>query len=110
MAAAAHPPPVTPPPHTDAYMDMAARRGLFRGFGLGLGWILVSLLMTIAYLTFVLAAGANWLAALVIIAAAGWVAGALLRFGGAWTTFVVALVIGVVAIRVVVAMGTAITG
>lgn len=109
MAAAPQSPIVTPPPHTDAYMDMASRRRLFHSFGLGIGWVLLALLMTIAYLTFVLAGHANWLAALLVIAAVGWAAGRLLHFGSSWNVVITILVVAAIVTRIIVALGSAIT-
>ncbi|MBI1339877.1 aa3-type cytochrome c oxidase subunit IV [bacterium] len=74
----------TPPPHTPAYMDMEARRGLWRAFGKSIEWSSLILVMTLGYATFTLTMGVNWLPALIGFAGVGIIAGLLLKMGGAW--------------------------
>ena len=103
-------PSPVPEPHTDAYMGMEARRQLWNGFGRGAAWFLLHLLMIIAYMVFVLAAGADWLGSLIVIAALGLIAGALMRLGAGWTAFVAAFAAGVIIIRGVVSLASAVLG
>jgi hypothetical protein len=95
-----------PAPHTDAYMAMEEKRRLWRGFGRASAWFLLHLLMIVAYLTFVLAAGADWLGSLIVIAALGLIAGWLLRLGAAWNGFVAAFAVAVCVLRGAVALAS----
>jgi len=81
----------TPPPHTDAYMDMDARRKMWEGFGVNIAWQSLILLMVLGYATFTLTMGVPWLGAMIGFALFGLAAGALMKMGGAWVATVAGL-------------------
>jgi len=90
----AHKGPIaTPPAHTDAYMDMAARRGMWKGFGTFTAWGSLLVLIVVGYATFTLTMGVPWIGALIGFAAFGIVAGLLMNMGGAWIATVIGLVV-----------------
>lgn len=100
-------PIVTPPAHTDAYMDMAARRGLWKGFGAFTAWGSLLLLIIVGYATFTLTMGIPWIGAMIGLAAFGIAAGLLMGLGGAWVATVVGLCVLGVFIQVLIAIGDA---
>ena len=97
----------TPPPHTDAYMAMDARRRLWSQFGVFTAWSSLILLMVIGYATFTLTMGVPWLGALIGFALFGIAAGMLMNLGGAWIATVVALGVLALFIQLLIAIGSA---
>jgi hypothetical protein len=96
-----------PPPHTDAYMDMDAKRGMWRFFGTFTAWASLLLLLTVGYATFVLTMGVPWIGALIGFAAFGIIAGMLMNMGGAWIATVIGLVVLALFIQLLVGLGSA---
>lgn len=103
-------PIVTPPAHTDAYMDMAARRGMWHAFGVFTMWGSMLLILTIGYATFVVAMSVPWIAALIGFAVFGIAAGLLMNMGGAWIATVVGLCVVAVFVEILVWLGSALLG
>ena len=103
-------PIVTPPAHTDAYMDMAARRGMWRGFGTLTAWGSLLLLIVVGYATFTLTMGVPWIGALIGFAAFGIIAGMLMRMGGAWIATVIGLCVLAVFVQVLIWLGGLLLG
>ena len=58
-------PIVTPPAHTDAYMDMGPRRGMWKGFGTLVAWSSLLIMIVVGYATFTLTMGVPWIGALI---------------------------------------------
>lgn len=98
---------VTPPAHTDAYMDMTARRAQWRGFGTLTGWVSLLILLTVGYSTFTLTMGVPWIGALIGFAVFGILAGMLMKLGGAWIATVVGLSVLAVFIQILIWLGGA---
>lgn len=97
----------TPPAHTDAYMDMAARRGMWHGFGLLTAWGSLILLMVIGYAVFTVTMGIPWIGALIGFAAFGVAAGLFMRLGGAWIATVVGLCVLALIVQGLIWLGSA---
>jgi hypothetical protein len=100
-------PIVTPPPHTDAYMDMVSRRAGWRGFGTLTAWICLLILMVVGYATFTLTMGVPWIGALIGFAVFGIAAGMLMNLGGAWIATVIGLCVLAVFIQILIWLGSA---
>ena len=103
-------PIVTPAPHTDAYMDMAARRGMWKGFGSLAAWGSLLILMVVGYATFTLTMHIPWIGALIGFAVFGVAAGLLVNMGGAWVATVVGLSVLAVFIQVLIWLGGLLLG
>lgn len=103
-------PIVTPPAHTDAYMDMASRRGMWTGFGNLTTWGSLLIVLVVGYATFVLTMGVPWIGALIGFAVFGIAAGLLMNMGGAWVATVIGLCVLAVFIEILVWLGGALLG
>ena len=99
-------PIVTPPAHTDAYMDMSARRGMWKSFGKFTEWGSLLLVLTVGYATFVLTMGVPWIGALIGFAVFGIAAGLLMNMGGAWVATVIGLSVLAVFIQILIWLGS----
>jgi hypothetical protein len=100
-------PIVTPPAHTDAYMDMSARRGMWKGFGTMGAWISLLILMVVGYATFTITMGVPWIGAMIGFAVFGIAAGLLMNLGGAWIATVIGLCVLGVFIEILIWLGSA---
>ncbi len=100
-------PIVTPPAHTDAYMDMSARRGMFGGFGQLTAWSCLLILMVVGYATFTITMGVPWIGAMIGFAVFGIAAGLLMNLGGAWVATVVGLCVLGVFVEILIWLGSA---
>ena len=100
-------PTVTPPAHTDAYMDMSARRGMWRGFGTLTAWMSLLIIMVVGYATFTITMGVPWIGALIGFAVFGIAAGMLMNLGGAWIATVIGLAVLGVFIQILIWLGSA---
>ncbi len=100
-------PVVTPPPHTEAYMDMSARRGMWRGFGTLIAWGSLLTLLIVGYSTFTLSMGVPWIGALIGFAIFGIAAGMLMNLGGAWIATVISLCVLALFVQVLIWLGSA---
>jgi hypothetical protein len=96
-----------PPAHTDAYMDMSARRGMWKGFGVFSLWGSLLILIVVGYATFTITMGVPWIGALIGFAAFGIVTGLLMNMGGAWIATVVGLCVLAVFIQALIWLGSA---
>lgn len=103
-------PIITPPAHTDAYMDMSARRGMWSSFGHFTTWASLLIILTVGYATFVVAMGIPWIGALIGFAVFGIAAGLLMNMGGAWVATVVGLCVLAVFIEILAWLGGALLG
>ena len=107
-ADATHSGPVeTPPAHTDAYMDMDAKRGMWRGFGTFTAWGSLLVMMVVGYAVFTLTMGIPWIGAMIILAAFGIIVGLLMNLGGAWIATVIGLCVLGLFIQLMIALGSA---
>ena len=97
----------TPPPHTDAYMDMKAKRANWRGFGTLVQWMCMLLFVVIGYAVFTLTMGVPWIGAMIGFAAFGILAGLAMNMGGAWIATIVGLCVLGVVIEILIWLGTA---
>ena len=104
---AAKGPIVTPPAHTDAYMDMAARRAGWRGFGTLTAWLSLLILIIVGYAVFTITMGVPWIGAMIGFAVFGILAGLLMNLGGAWIATVVGLCVLGVFIEILIWLGGA---
>jgi len=95
----------TPPAHTEAYMDMASRRGMWKGFGNFTAWGCMLVALVVGYATFTLTMGIPWIGALIGFAAFGIAAGLLMGLGGAWVATVIGLGVLAVFIQILIALG-----
>ncbi len=100
-------PIVTPPPHTDAYMDMSARRGRWTGFGRMAAWGSLLIVLIVGYATFTLTMGVPWIGAMIGFAVFGIATGMLMNLGGAWIATVVGLGILGIFIQILIWLGSA---
>jgi hypothetical protein len=96
-----------PPPHTDAYMDMAARRGMANAFGHLITWVSMLILLIIGYAVFTLTMHVPWIAALIGFTIFGVLAGLLMNMGGAWLATVVGLFVLALVVQGLIALGSA---
>lgn len=79
-------------------MNIAGQKNTWDGFMKAGVWGGFATLLIVAYLTFTLAIGINWLVSLVLVAGVGLVGGLAMGMGGAW----IAVVIGLAALAVFV--------
>ena len=103
-------PIVTPPAHTDAYMDMAARRGMWKGFGNLTAWGSLLTLIIVGYATFTLTMGIPWIGAMIGFAVFGIACGMLMNMGGAWIATVVGLCVLAVFVQTLTWLGGLLLG
>lgn len=103
-------PIVTPPAHTDAYMDMAARRGMWKGFGTFAAWGSLLFMMVIGYATFTIAMHIPWIGAMIGFAVFGIACGLLMNLGGAWIATVIGLCVMAVFVEVLIWLGRLLLG
>lgn len=103
-------PIVAPPAHTPAYMDMSARRGMWKGFGTFTAWGCMLIILTVGYATFVLTMGVPWIGALIGFAVFGIAVGLLMNMGGAWVATVIGLCVLAVFIEILAWLGRALLG
>ncbi len=96
-----------PPAHTDAYMDMDARRGMWKGFGVFTARSSLLLMMVVGYATFTLTMGIPWIGAMIGFAAFGIICGLLMNMGGAWIATVIGLCILGLFVQLMIALGSA---
>ena len=96
-----------PPAHTDAYMDMSARRGMWNGFGAFALWGSMLTIIVIGYATFTLTMGVPWIGALIGFAGFGIATGLLMKMGGAWIATVVGLCVLAVFLQALIWLGSA---
>jgi hypothetical protein len=99
-------PIATPPAHTEAYMDMASRRGMWGGFGHFTTWGCMLVILVIGYAVFTLTMGVPWIGALIGFAAFGILAGLVMGMGGAWVATVIGLSVLAVFIQVLIWLGS----
>jgi hypothetical protein len=97
----------TPPPHTDAYMDMKAKRAVWQGFGRLTAWGSLLIMLVVGYATFTLTMHVPWIGALIGFAVFGILAGMAMNLGGAWIATVVGLCVLGVIIQVLIWLGSA---
>lgn len=96
-----------PPAHTDAYMDMKARRAAWDFFGTFTMWGSMLIILVVGYATFTLTMGVPWIGAMIGLAAFGIIAGMLMNMGGAWIATVVGLCVLGVVIQALIWLGSA---
>lgn len=77
--------------YTHGDMKIDAQRSMYSSFMRAGAWGSVILLVALAYMTFTLSIGMNWLVALILSAGAGIAIGMFMGFGGAWIATIVAL-------------------
>ncbi len=100
-------PIATPPPHTDAYMDMSARRNMWKSFGKATEWGSLLLLMVVGYAVFTITMGVPWIGAMIGFALFGIAAGLLMNMGGAWIATVVGLCVLGLVVQFLIWLGSA---
>lgn len=103
-------PIVTPPAHTDAYMDMGARRGMWKAFGSFAAWASLLIMLVVGYATFTITMHIPWIGALIGFAAFGIVAGLLMNMGGAWIATVIGLGVLALFIQILIWLGGVLLG
>ena len=77
--------------YTHGEMNVDAQRSMYGAFMKAGAWGSVILLIALAYMTFTLSIGMNWLVALILSAGAGIAIGMFMGFGGAWIATIIAL-------------------
>jgi hypothetical protein len=77
--------------YTRGEMDIEAQKGMFEGTMKAGAWGAIITLLMLAYATFTLSMGMQWLVALALCAGAGIVIGLGMGFGGAWVATIIAL-------------------
>jgi hypothetical protein len=100
-------PVAAPPPHTDAYMDMEARRAMWRNFGVVTLWTCMLLTLILGHAILTLTMGVNWLGSLILFTVLGVAGGLLMNMGGAWLATVFGLVILGLVVQGLIALGSA---
>lgn len=103
-------PIVTPPAHTEAYMDMASRRGMWIGFGSLTAWGSMLVILTVGYATFTITMGVPWIGAMIGLAVFGIAAGLAMNMGGAWIATVIGLCVLGVFLEILIWLGSALLG
>lgn len=93
---------MAPSDYTRGSMDISDQSRTWKGFMTASSWGSLIILMVVAYATFTLTMGINWLVALVLCAGGGLIAGILLGLGGAWIGTVIGLTVLAVFVQVVV--------
>ena len=107
----AHKGPIaTPPAGTEAYMDMSARRGMWKGFGSATAWGSMLVLLTVGYATFTITMHIPWIGALIGFAIFGIAVGMLMNMGGAWVATVGALCVLALFIQLMIWLGGLLLG
>jgi len=96
----------TPPPHTDAYMDMAAKRNMWTAFGTFVAWGSLILMLTVGYAVFTITMHIPWIGAMIGFAAFGIAAGLFMNLGGAWIATVIGLCVLGLFIQLLVFLGS----
>ena len=89
---------MAPSDYTRGEMDISDQSSTWKGFMAATLWGSAITCLILAYVTFTLALGMNWMVALVVCAGAGLIGGLLMGMGGAW----IATVIGLSALAVIV--------
>ncbi len=84
--------------YTRGEMSVEAQRSMYDGFMRAGAWGAIITMIGLAYATFTLSVGMNWLVALTLSAGAGIAIGLGLGFGGAW----IAAIIGLAALAVII--------
>ncbi|MGC6499188.1 MAG: aa3-type cytochrome c oxidase subunit IV [Henriciella sp.] len=84
--------------YTHGEMNVDAQQSMYDSFMRAGAWGAIITLIGLAYATFTLSMGMNWLVALVLSAGGGIAIGLGLGFGGAW----IATMIGLAALAVVI--------
>ncbi|MCI4646008.1 MAG: aa3-type cytochrome c oxidase subunit IV [Hyphomonadaceae bacterium] len=96
--------------YTRGSMDISDQASTWNGFIKGSVWGSALILTLVAYLTFTLAIGMNWMIALVICAGAALVGGLLMGMGGAWIGTVVGLTALAVFVQIIIGISKALIG
>lgn len=108
QAETAHRGPIeTPPAHTDAYMDMKAKRAVWKAFGTLTTWMCLLLFVVLGYAIFTLTMHVPWIGAMLGFAVFGILAGLAMNMGGAWIATVVGLCVLGVIIQILIWLGSA---
>jgi hypothetical protein len=97
----------TPPPHTDAYMDMPLRRATFDGFFTLVLWTSMLILLVVGYAVFTITMHVPWIGAMIGFAIFGVLAGLAMNMGGAWIATVVGLCVLGVVVQALIWLGSA---
>lgn len=95
---------MAPSDYTRGSMDISDQARTWKGFMTASTWSTLIILLVVAYATFTLTMGMNWLVALVLCAGGGLIAGVLLGLGGAWIGTVIALSVLAIFIEIVIAL------
>ena len=93
--------------YTRGEMDITTQEQTWDGFIRFSLWGGLLTIMAVAYMTLTLAAGMNWLIALVLCAGSGLVGGLLLGMGGAWIAAVIGLSALAIFIQILIALSQA---
>jgi hypothetical protein len=96
-----------PPPHTDAYMGMAARDNMWRAFGLLVAWGSLLNILILGYAIMTITMGVPWIGAMIGFAVFGIVAGLLMNLGGGWIATVIGLCVLGLVVQGLIALGSA---
>ena len=96
--------------YTRGSMDISDQTSTWNGFIKGAVGGSALLLTILAYLTFTLAIGMNWLISLIICAGAAVVGGLLMGMGGAWIGTVIGLTALAVFVQIVISVSRALIG
>jgi len=103
-------PIVAPPPHTEAYMDMASRRGMWKGFGTLTAWGSMLIILVVGYATFTITMGVPWIASMIGLAVFGILTGLAMNMGGAWIATVIGLCVLGVFLEILIWLGSMLLG
>lgn len=90
-------------------MEIKEQTRTWEGFMTFTLWGSGIIMLVLAYATFAVAMGMNWMVSLMICAIAGIVGGLLLRMGGAWIATVIALSALAVFIQLIITLFGAVT-
>lgn len=93
--------------YTHGEMDISEQTRTWEGFVNFTLWGSGLILVILAYATFTVAMGMNWMVALAICAIGGVLGGLFMRMGGAWTAAIVALTGLAVFIQVIIVIFSA---
>lgn len=98
------------PDYTRGEMDISDQENTWKGFITASVWGSAIIMLIVAYATFTLTMGMNWIVALVLCAGAGIVGGLLMGMGGTWLVTVLALTGLAVFVQIVITISKAMIG
>ncbi|MAP93901.1 MAG: aa3-type cytochrome c oxidase subunit IV [Ponticaulis sp.] len=89
-------------------MNIDTQKATWEGFMTVAKWSGVMLILAVAYATFTLTMGMNWMIALGILAITGFVLGLVMELGSGWNVAIVSLVVIAVVLQLIIMFAQAV--